>query len=1212
MYPARTNPFVQLALIGAVCFSLSPQARGAERQVLRGHVPAAVGQARRLGPMSRDTRLNLAIGLPLRNQEALNALLEDLADPDSPNYRHWLTAEQFTERFGPSVDDYSAVAAFAESQGLTVAATHPNRMILDVSGAVSDIESAFHINLVAWTDATRGAFYAPDREPSLDLETPVLDISGLDNYVTPKPMNVRVDAVNSASSYAATGSGPAGLLIGGDYRAAYAPGVKLTGAGQAIGLFELDGFYASDVAANFKTAGLPAVPVQTVLLDGFSGAPGGGNVEVTLDIMMAAYMAPGSKIIVYEGLSWNDILNRMATDNAASQLSCSWGFSPINATTEQIFQQMIAQGQSFFQASGDSGAYHGPVMSPSDDPNVTVVGGTHLATSGPGGQWIGESAWSGSGGGVSKTYPIPSYQQHVNVAAAGGSSTMRNIPDVAMLADVQIFLIEGNGQGVSVGGTSAAAPLWAGFMALANQQAATKGTGPVGFVNPAIYSVGGGSAYAADLHDIVTGSNNGYSAQAGYDLTTGWGTPSGQSLIDQLTGTQNTPSFSLSSSPAALSVVPGATAAASISVIGQSGFSGTVALSVSGLPSGVTGAFSASGTLTLTASASAAPAAATAIVTGKSGSLTSTYSLPVTVTEPSGFTLSASPASLGMAQGSSTKTTITAAAVGGFTGSVTLTVSGLPTGVTASFTRGSAVGSSSLMLTASNTATVGTSTVTVTGTSGTLIKTLPLTLSITGASTFTLAAAPASLSIVQGASASSTVAITPKNGFTGNVVLNVSGLPQGVTGSFASNVLTLAAGPSAATGLVTVTITGSSGTLTSTAPLAVTILAAPSFSLSATPASLNLIQGSTASVTLAIAVSGGFTGKVSLAASGLPAGVTASFAQTSAANTNMLTLSATGTAGLGMANVKVTGTSGSLSAATTIAVSVLGAPDFSISATPSSLNILQGTSGAGIIKASLLNGFSGSIAFAASGLPAGVTASFSAPGSAGVTLITLAVAKTAAKGVSALTITAKSGSLTRSTPLTLTVLAPASGASVVDLSTVYNVAGIAADGVPFPSAGGLDSGGRSYSGTLLGASQTISGVTFAIAPMNTPDVVSSATVPLPGGQFGSLKLLATGVNGSQVSQTFTVNYSDGTKSTFAQSLSDWFSPQNYAGETTAVSFPLRDNSSGTQDGRPFELYEYTFALNSGKTVSSIVLPNNRNVVVLAISLTGGSTSQTIH
>ena len=244
-----------------------------------------------------------------------------------------------------------------------------------------------------------------------------------------------------------TGSGPSGLFSGNDFRAAYAPAVTLNGAGQSVGLFELDGFYPADVKANFTQAGLAPVPTQTVLLDGFNGAPGSANVEVTLDIMMAAYMAPGaSNIIVYEGTNWNDVLNRMATDNLASQLSSSWCFSPTNATTEQIFKQYIAQGQSLFQASGDSGAYQGPIMPPADDPNVTVVGGTSLTTARAGGAWQSETAWSGSGGGVSTTWPIPSYQQAAMMTAAHGSASMRNIPDVALTADVQIFLICNNGQ----------------------------------------------------------------------------------------------------------------------------------------------------------------------------------------------------------------------------------------------------------------------------------------------------------------------------------------------------------------------------------------------------------------------------------------------------------------------------------------------------------------------------------------------------------------------------------------------------------------------------------------------------------------------------------------------------------------------------------------------------------------------------------------------
>ena len=155
-----------------------------------------------------------------------------------------------------------------------------------------------------------------------------------------------------------------------------------------VGLLEFDGFYPGDVQKNAAQAGLTQVPTQTVLLDGFKRDARSSNIEVILDIMMASYMAPGlSKVMVYEGYTPNDILNRMATDNLAKQLSSSWGYGPINATTEQIFKQYIAQGQSLLQASGDSGAYTNGVMAPSDDPNLTVVGGTSLTTGGSGGPW---------------------------------------------------------------------------------------------------------------------------------------------------------------------------------------------------------------------------------------------------------------------------------------------------------------------------------------------------------------------------------------------------------------------------------------------------------------------------------------------------------------------------------------------------------------------------------------------------------------------------------------------------------------------------------------------------------------------------------------------------------------------------------------------------------------------------------------------------------
>jgi hypothetical protein len=154
----------------------------------------------------------------------------------------------------------------------------------------------------------------------------------------------------------------------------------------------------------------------------------------------------------------------------------------------------------------------------------------------------------------------------------------------------------------------------------------------------------------------------------------------------------------------------------------------------------------------------------------------------------------------------------------------------------------------------------------------------------------------------------------------------------------------------------------------------------------------------------------------------------------------------------------------------------------------------------------------------------------------------------------------------------------------------------------FFTGGGFDNVGNSYSANLLGTSASFGGTQFTLGPANAADAVSNATVTLPSGRFSTLKLLAAGVNGSQASQTFIVTFTDGTTSAFTQSLSDWFTPQNFAGESTAVTMSHRNSSTGTADNRTFLLYGYSFSLNNTKTVSSITLPNNGNVEVLAITL----------
>jgi len=275
-------------------------------------------------------------------------------------------------------------------------------------------------------------------------------------------------------------------------------------------------------------------------------------------------------------------------------------------------------------------------------------------------------------------------------------------------------------------------------------------------------------------------------------------------------------------------------------------------------------------------------------------------------------------------------------------------------------------------------------------------------------------------------------------------------------------------------------------------------------------------------------------------------------------------------------------------------------PDFSLSASPGSLNVPQGSIGTSTITVNKLNGFNSSVSLSASGLPSGVTASFNPSSTTGTSTLTLSASSTAATGTSTVTITGTSGSLTHSTTVSLTVNA-AGGPVQVNLSGAFNInPGIVTDGTTF--SGGLDGVGNCYSSNLLGSAATFGGTQMTFGPANAADAVANATVTLPSGRFSSLQVLAAGVNGNQASQTFTVHFSDGTSQSFTQSVSDWAHPQNFAGETIVATMTHRDKSNGTTQSRTVNLFGYAFALNNSKTVSSITLPATRNVVVLAMSL----------
>jgi subtilase family serine protease len=750
-----------VALVGAAAFLLFTIPGQAQHtlQVLHHHVRPAVanGQAVPVGRVPASERLQLAIMLPLRNQAELTSLLGLLHDPASPEYGHFLSVAQFTERFGPTQQDYQAVVDFAKANGFTVTNTSPNRLLVDINGSVAQIEKAFHVTMTVYQHPTENrTFYSPDREPSLDLSVPVKRIAGLNNFSIPRP-KLEKAAVKQMKSNA-TGSGPDGAYRPSDMRAAYYGSGSLTGTGQSVGLLEFDGYELADVNSDMGGESY-TVTITNVLVDGGTAGSDGDDGEQAIDIAQAIGMAPGlTSVRVYIapgtsdiGVGDVDIFNKMATDNISKQLSCSWGWTPDDPSDDDpIFVEFAAQGQNLFVASGDAGKYTGNNNTdesyPAEDVYVVAVGGTDLTTNGAGGAWESETAWSDSSGGpADNKFVIPSWQVGVADSSNDASSTIRDLPDVAAEANFDNILCDdGTCYYNEYGGTSYAAPRWAGYLALANQQNVINHGTTLGFLNPRIYPIGFGSSYDSNFHDISSG-NNGYPAVTGYDLVTGWGSPNGPTLINTLTGAA-TPSFTLSDSPGSLTITQGGAGGTStITVNDQNGFAGSVTLAASGLPSGVTAVFGTNPTtgtsvLTLTASATAATGTATVTVTGTSGSLTATTTIALTVKAAAGsanFTIGASPTSLTVERDSSGKSTITITSQNSFSSATTLSVTGLPTGVTSRFSKNpvtpAANGSAtaSLTLTASGKATIGTATVTVTGTSGSLSHSATISLTVT-------------------------------------------------------------------------------------------------------------------------------------------------------------------------------------------------------------------------------------------------------------------------------------------------------------------------------------------------------------------------------------------------------------------------------------------------------------------------------------------------
>ena len=548
---------ISLALMAALgTLSLGAHAEG----VATKHVHAEVlgGEAQMIGSPAATQVMNLDIVLPVRDREGLKALAAAITDPQSPMFRKYITPSEFTERFGPTQADYDAVRSYMEERGLKVTGGTRDGMELQVRGTIDKVEQAFHVTMRNYKHPTENrTFFSPDREPTTDMAVKLWHVSGMDNFSIPKPKYVKRKDYAAAHgisedavvTHATTGSGPSASFLGSDMRAAYYGSGSLTGAGQHVALFEYYGTDLADLTTYYKNAKQTnQVPVTLISTDGTSTSCTAKNKcddgEQELDITQALGMAPGlAGLEMYVGSTDTAIISAMTTHNPlAGAIGCSWGWGPADASTlDPYFEKMAVQGQSFFVASGDNSTWtkSGNAEAwPGDDAHIISVGGTDLVTASAGGAWKSETAWVDSGGGISPDkIAIPAWQQISGVitSANKGSTTLRSGPDVAANANFTFYTCDNQTtcQANAYGGTSFAAPMWAGLVALANQQAAQNGQAAVGFFNPKIYAQNVTASYSTGFHDITSGKSGSYSAGTAFDLVTGWGSPKA-AIITQL------------------------------------------------------------------------------------------------------------------------------------------------------------------------------------------------------------------------------------------------------------------------------------------------------------------------------------------------------------------------------------------------------------------------------------------------------------------------------------------------------------------------------------------------------------------------------------------------------------------------------------------------------------------------------------------------------
>jgi pseudomonalisin len=896
-------------------------------------------------PRHRMDKMILVLDSSDEQNLALDELIAAQHNPASAGYQKWLTPDEFADQFGVSQNDVDQISAWLTSHGFSVDEVPTGRRTIVFSGTAGMVQAAFHTEIRKY-QVNGELHYANASDPQIPeaLAGVVGGTVTLHDFRRQSMRTMKLaapDFTNGGSYYLA----PADFATIYNLAPLYSGGFDGTGKSIAIAgrtninMSDVQTFRNyfglpvnnPQIIVNGTNPGINSDEDEAVLDVEWSGAVAKGA-TINFVVSASTYASDGVDLSA----------QYIVSNNLAPVMSTSYGNCEASmGTTELAFyknlwQQAAAEGISTMVSAGDSGAagcdQGGEASAVAGNAvnglcstiyNV-CVGGTQFAdtssysaywlsssnamTKGSALSYIPEIAWNQSGsvsggsglwatgGGASAIYAKPSWQSGPGVPADG----KRDVPDVSLAASSHDgFLIYENGSLYVIGGTSASSPAFAGIMAIVNQKTGSAQGNP----NPTLYALAALQAKGTShpyFHDVTSGSNSvpglaGYVAGTGYDLTTGLGTVNASNLVNYWGDAVITvpPSMIAVMTVPSMTLRQGASGTSTANITVAGGFSSAVTLAETGAPAGVTAtlassSFSAPGSgssvLTITVGAAAVPGTAQVTVTATGGGLTSGATVNLTIVPA--ITLTANSAAVAVQQGSSTPVTLTSAIATGFSGAVVFTTSALPTGVTVGFTPSTIAapgsGVSTLAIAASNSASVGVYSITVTGTSGSLKATAVVSVTVGSPSSFTLVATPASVTLAPGASGTSTIKMTPGSGFTSAVTLSASA-PAGITATFsvvsvprggASVVMTAKVGPTVAAGTYRITVTGTGGG--SPSPAAVVTVVVSGFAITAPPTA-SLVRNGSVLIPITASATGGFTGDLSLMVTGLPTGVSAVF-----------------------------------------------------------------------------------------------------------------------------------------------------------------------------------------------------------------------------------------------------------------------------------------------------------------------------------------------